>query len=167
MKKKFVRSSSGHELNLQVNYLVTALLTLFLLPTMKITAKLTGQPSRLTIMTSEMHMSTSFKQRSAPSLFDLLDDEHSFTPEAYNVSKLLVVFWVRDLASKTDPSDVIVNCVNQAYVGAPCTEMTTTWAFACLSIYVLGLLLRLDTVWLMLLLSNMPNLTVDILASRI
>ncbi|MCJ1349909.1 hypothetical protein MMC31_008152 [Peltigera leucophlebia] len=107
MKKKFVRSSSGHELNLQVNYLVTALLTLFLLPTLKITAKLTGQPSRLTIVTSEMHMWTSFKQRSAPSLFDLLDDEHSFTPEAYNVSKLLVVFW--------------------AYVGAPCTEMTTTF----------------------------------------
>lgn len=112
MKKKFVRSSSGHELTLQVNYLATALLTLLLLPTLKTTAKLTGQPSHLTIVTSELHMWTSFKQRSAPNLFNLLDDEHSFTPEAYNISKLLVVFWVRDLASKTDPSDVIVNCVN-------------------------------------------------------
>lgn len=112
MKKKFVRSSSGHESTLQVNYLATALLTLLLLPILKTTAKLTAQPSHLTVVTSELHMWTSFKQRSAPNLFKLLDDEHSFTPEVYHVSKLLVVLWVRDLALKTDPSDVIVNCVN-------------------------------------------------------
>lgn len=112
MKKKFVRSSSGHESTLQVNYLATALLMLLLLPILKTTAKFTAQPSHLTVVTSELHMWTSFKQRSAPNLFELLDDEHSFTPEVYNISKLLVVFWVRDLALKTDPSEVIVNCVN-------------------------------------------------------
>ena len=112
MKRSYAKSSSGHELHLQVNYLSTALLSLLLLPILKATSKLTMRPSHLAVVTSELHMWTPFKQRTATDLFQKLDDKASFTPDHYNVSKLLGVLWVQELASKVDESEVIVNTVN-------------------------------------------------------
>lgn len=112
MKQKYIKSSTGHELHLQVNYLSTALLSLLLLPPLKSTAKLATKPSRLTFVTSELHMWTPFKQRTAIDLFQKLDDKDSFTPDHYNVSKLLGVLWVQELASKIDSSEVVINSVN-------------------------------------------------------
>lgn len=112
MKSKFIRSASGHELHLQVNYLSTALLSLLLLAPLKATAKLVGRSSHLTAVISEMHMWTSFKQRSAPNIFEKLDDDNSFSSDVYNVSKLLGILWIRELASKTTSSEVIINTVN-------------------------------------------------------
>ena len=112
MKREYIQAPSGHELHLQINYLATALLSLLLLPRLKENAKAAGQPSHLTIVTSEMHMWTPFKQRSAPNLFQELDKKSAFSPDNYNVSKLLQVLWVQELASKTQPSEVIINTVN-------------------------------------------------------
>ncbi|KAL8758328.1 MAG: hypothetical protein Q9199_001584 [Rusavskia elegans] len=112
MKKNFVRSSSGHELHLQVNYLSMALLSLLLLPVLNATSKAAAKPSHLTIVTSEMHMWTSFKQRTAADLFQKLDEERAFSPDHYSISKLLGVLWAQALASKIDPSEVIINTVN-------------------------------------------------------
>jgi NAD(P)-dependent dehydrogenase (short-subunit alcohol dehydrogenase family) len=112
MKRKYVQSASGHELHLQVNYLATALLTLSLLPALKKTAKLAGRPSHMTVVTSELHMWTSFKQRSAPNLFHKLDDKAAFSPDHYNVSKLLGVLWAQELASRTPSTEVVINTVN-------------------------------------------------------
>ncbi|KAI4157167.1 MAG: hypothetical protein LQ342_008496 [Letrouitia transgressa] len=112
MKKNYIKSTSGHELHLQVNYLSTALLSLLLFPPLKTTSKMAMKPSHMTVVTSEMHMWTSFKQRTAADLFQKLDDESSFTPDHYSISKLLGVLWVQELALKTDSAEVIINAVN-------------------------------------------------------
>ena len=112
MKTQFIKSASGHELHLQVNYLSTALLSLLLLTPLRATVKITGRPSHLTVVTSELHISASFRQRSAPNIFEKFDDEISFSPELYNVSKLLGIVWVRELAANIRSSEVIINTVN-------------------------------------------------------
>ena len=112
MKRKYIRSEAWHELSLKVNDLSTALLSLLLLPSLKQTAQAVKEPARLTFVTSELHMWTAFKQRSAPDLFARLDDASTFSPELYHVSKLLGVFWATELAAKTDSSDVVINAVN-------------------------------------------------------
>ena len=104
---------TGHEITVQVNHLATALLSLMLLPKLKSTASKTQKPSRLTITTSEVHMWVKFKERNAPDILQEMDRSGSFgVPERYYVSKLLNILWARQLASKVDPSEVIVNMVN-------------------------------------------------------
>lgn len=112
MQRKYVRSPAGHELQLQVNFLATALLSLLLLPVLQQSAAKFSRPGRMTITTSEMHEWTEFKQRSAPNLFAKLDDDASFSPENYNVSKLLLVMWVAQLATKVAADQVVVSCAN-------------------------------------------------------
>lgn len=109
--------STGHETTVQVNHYSTALLSLLLLPPLKATAARYGKPSRITITSSEVHMWTSFKERTAPRILDELDDEKNWgNPDRYHVSKLLNVLWTRELASKVDPSEIIINTVNPGLV---------------------------------------------------
>lgn len=56
MKKEYIKSPTGYELHLQVNYLSTALLSLLLLPPLKATSELAMRPSHMIVVTSEMHM---------------------------------------------------------------------------------------------------------------
>ena len=108
---------TGHETTIQVNYLSTALLSLLLLPPLKATAAKFGKPSRVTITSSEVHMWTPFKERTAPKILDELDDKATWgNPDRYNVSKLLNVLWTRELASKVSPKEIIVNTVNPGLV---------------------------------------------------
>ena len=108
---------TGHETTIQVNHYSTALLSLLLLPPLRATAARTGKPSRITITSSEVHMWTSFKERTAPKVLDELDNEKSWgNPDRYNVSKLLNVLWTRELASKVKPSEIVINTVNPGLV---------------------------------------------------
>lgn len=52
---------AGHETTIQVNHLATALLSLLLLPPLRASAAKYGNPSRMTITSSEVHMWTPFK----------------------------------------------------------------------------------------------------------
>lgn len=117
-KQEWERSRlTGHETTVQVNHYSTALLSLLLLPPLKATAAGYRKPSRITITSSEVHMWTSFKERTAPRILDELDDEKNWgNPDRYNVSKLLNVLWTRELASKVDASQVIINTVNPGLV---------------------------------------------------
>lgn len=112
-KVEWIQSPSGHEATVQVNHLATALLSLLLLPPLKSTSKLSRTPSRMTITSSEVHMWTPMKERSAPNILSKMDEKESFAaPERYNTSKLLNVLWARELASKVDASQVVINTVN-------------------------------------------------------
>ena len=115
MKDYYARSSAGHEQHLQVNYLSTVLLSLLLFPRLKATATLTGKPSHLSIVTSELHAWTAFEQRSAPDIFQVLNDEKSFHADNYNITKLLEVLWIQELAPKIKSKEVIVNAVNPGF----------------------------------------------------
>ncbi|KAI1318727.1 short-chain dehydrogenase/reductase SDR [Xylariaceae sp. FL0255] len=113
---EFSRSGTGHETNVQVNHLSTALLSLLLLPPLTRTAQDTHTPSRLTIVTSEVHFWTPFDEKAAPSILERMDQEESFNKknavERYSTSKLLLVLWTRELAARVNKSKVLINCVN-------------------------------------------------------
>lgn len=118
----FHKSDSGHELNLQVNHLGTALLSLLLMPKLRNTAKNVGAPSRLTFTTSESHFWTPFNERHAPNILARMDEKDSFVEvndghdhdeqggmERYSTSKLLNLLWYRELAQLVPENEVIIN----------------------------------------------------------
>ncbi|KAF2711320.1 dehydrogenase [Pleomassaria siparia CBS 279.74] len=105
----------GHEHNIQVNHLGTVLLSLLPLKPLKETAEKTGAPSRITIVSSEVHFWTDFDERKAPSILACLDEKDPFKlAERYNTSKLLNTFWMRELSNKVGGS-VVVNAVNPGF----------------------------------------------------
>jgi retinol dehydrogenase-12 len=110
---EFRLSASGHESTLQVNHLSTALLSALLLPRLKQSYRTTGVASRLTVVSSESHFFVPFKERSATNILARMDAPDTFeVPWRYNLSKLLEVFWIRELASRTKSVEVVVNTVN-------------------------------------------------------
>ena len=112
-KIEWIKSPTGHETTVQVNHLATALLSILLLPPLQSTSKQSKTPSRMTITSSEVHMWTPMKERSAPNILHKMDEKSTFAvPERYYTSKLLNVLWARELASKVEPSEVIINTVN-------------------------------------------------------
>ncbi|KAF2455432.1 hypothetical protein BDY21DRAFT_373501 [Lineolata rhizophorae] len=113
-KLKYSRAKTGHETNLQVNYLSTALLSLMLFVPLRATARRTKKPGRLSIVSCEVHL-TPFRERSATKVLSHMNHKDTFTPfspERYYTTKLLNVLWGRELSSRTDPKEVIVNVVN-------------------------------------------------------
>ncbi|KAL8734239.1 MAG: hypothetical protein Q9181_003285 [Wetmoreana brouardii] len=112
-----VNKTTGHETTVQVNHLATALLSLLLLPPLRQTAARTGKPSRMTLTASEVHMWAQFKEQKAPNIICELDDKTNWGyPERYNLSKLLNVLWARELASKVDSKELVINTVNPGLV---------------------------------------------------
>lgn len=75
----------------------------------------------MTITSSEVHMWTPMKERSAPNILRKMDEKDTFAvPERYNTSKLVnVVLWARELASKVDASEVVINTVNPGLCWSP------------------------------------------------
>ncbi|KAH8435028.1 6-phosphogluconolactonase sol3 [Aspergillus melleus] len=110
---EYKKAKTGHEMNVQINHLGTSLLSLLLLPVLQKTASTQGTPSRLTIVTSEMHFWSKFPEKDSPNTLSRLDDPDSFKPgmDRYNTSKLLNVLWLRELSKRAGP-DVVVNGVN-------------------------------------------------------
>ncbi|PWY82067.1 dehydrogenase [Aspergillus heteromorphus CBS 117.55] len=119
---EFIQSRTGHEMHVQVrptpnpsqvNHLGTSLLSLLLLHPLQHTARATGTPSRLTIVTSEVHFWTPFKEKDASNTLSRMNEPDSFNPgiTRYNTSKLLNMLWLRELSGKAGP-DVVVNGVN-------------------------------------------------------
>ncbi|KAJ5696141.1 hypothetical protein N7536_006553 [Penicillium majusculum] len=103
---EFVKSKTGHEMDVQVYYF--PLLSLLLLSSLQ-----GSQPTRLTIVTSEVHFRTEFEAKDAPNILARLDEPSSFGKgmDRYNTSKLLNILWLRELSSKVG-SNLIVNGVN-------------------------------------------------------
>ncbi|KAF2196178.1 short-chain dehydrogenase/reductase SDR [Delitschia confertaspora ATCC 74209] len=113
-KLEYSKSRMGHENNVQVNHLGTALLSLLLLPTLEKTTNITNEPSRMTIVSSEVHFWVSFKEYTAPNIISRMDEKSSFGSgmDRYNKTKLLNVLWALQLASKITNDKVVVNTVN-------------------------------------------------------
>lgn len=110
--------STGIESSLQVNHLSTALLSLLLLPILRQTAKERERPSRLTFTSSDVHKWTPFNERKAPNILEHLNEKEYFKDvmDRYSVTKLLNVFWVRELASRVSSQEVVINFFNPGSV---------------------------------------------------
>ncbi|KAH6666678.1 short-chain dehydrogenase/reductase SDR [Halenospora varia] len=119
----YVPSNYTHETNLQINHLSTSLLSLLLLPTLRLTSLATTPPAptRLTIVSSEGHFWIPFHERLAPSILARMDEEGSFGKDMdrYYTTKLLNVLWTRELAGWVKEvggeGKVVVNTVNPGF----------------------------------------------------
>ncbi|KAE9379480.1 short-chain dehydrogenase/reductase SDR [Stipitochalara longipes BDJ] len=110
-------SDGGHETNVRINHLGTSLLSLLLLPILQRSARVTGKPSRLTIVTSEGHFWVPFHERTASNILARMDEKESFgtAMQRYYTSKLLNVLWTRELADRIDSKEVLINTVNPGF----------------------------------------------------
>ncbi|KAG0644975.1 Short chain dehydrogenase atnD [Hyphodiscus hymeniophilus] len=109
----------GNECMITTNVLATEILALLVLPKLRETAEKFGVQPRLSIVTSDLHFVAKFKERHAnpEDLFAALNSEEiADMDDRYAVSKLLEVFFVRELAFRIAEHDgkgpsVIVNCM--------------------------------------------------------
>ncbi|KAJ6789429.1 hypothetical protein PWT90_00230 [Aphanocladium album] len=117
-------SKTGHEAHIQVNHLGTALVSTYVLEPLDRTTKSVGQPTRLTIVSSENHFWAKFREQDAPNILEALDaNEECFKGkdksniERYSTSKLLNVLWMRELNARAAKLkfDIIINTVNPGF----------------------------------------------------
>ncbi|CAM1507491.1 Fc.00g071320.m01.CDS01 [Cosmosporella sp. VM-42] len=108
------KAPTGHEKNVQVNYLSNVLLTLAFLPILEATAEKTGAPTRITWTGSRAHVRNSLAERlplkeGEPVLkhLDTADGIPAF--DRYGDSKLLVTLWLLELAKHYNPEKVVIN----------------------------------------------------------
>ena len=116
------RLVEDNESTITVNVVSTFLLALLLLPKLRETAARFGTKPRLVIMTSEVHGYSPFNERNAPKgkIFATLNArETADMADRYQVSKLLEVFFIRELVkeiaekhSNMKEPDVVINFVN-------------------------------------------------------
>ncbi|PSN66472.1 putative short-chain dehydrogenase/reductase family protein [Corynespora cassiicola Philippines] len=106
--------AEGHERHITVNVLSTILLALLLLPKLRATKhQFVDANPHLTLVTSEMHATSSFPERNAPSILSALNDpEKTNMKERYATSKLLEILLVRELAPKMAEMGVVLNMTN-------------------------------------------------------
>jgi NAD(P)-dependent dehydrogenase (short-subunit alcohol dehydrogenase family) len=105
----------NHESTLTVNVISTFLLACLVLPKLSETAREFSTKTHCTIVSSEVHGWTSFKERDEENIFEVLDDEKKADMgDRYQLSKLLEILVVRRIApnvSKTYPG-VILSTTN-------------------------------------------------------
>lgn len=110
-------SYSNVATRLQVNDISTGLLSVLLLPQLEETAKKqippasASYPPHLCLVASEVHFWAQFANgKSAHPVQELNDRSRFDGGQRYNVSKLLVIFIIRELAKRAS-ENVVVNCV--------------------------------------------------------
>jgi len=117
--QRWVVTEDGFENTLQTNYLSTSLLAILLLPLLRRTVQTCGVKPRLVIVSSEVHAWSKFPEQDDPSPVAALNDQSRHLPsDRYMVSKLLDVFFTRELAEKlkaskvSEDKEISVNTVN-------------------------------------------------------
>ncbi|KAI4265513.1 MAG: hypothetical protein L6R38_009365, partial [Xanthoria sp. 2 TBL-2021] len=112
------RISEDNESTITTNVVSTFLLALLLLPKLRESSTKFNTTPHLTIVTSEVHFFTNFPEKDSPNNFDTLNNpDTARMSERYGVSKLLEVFYLRELASRTATTtsknnNIILNLVN-------------------------------------------------------
>ncbi|KAI4160249.1 MAG: hypothetical protein L6R39_000244 [Caloplaca ligustica] len=108
------RRAEENESTITVNVVSTFLLALLVLPKLRETSSKFNTTPYLTVVTSEVHIWTKLPERSSPNIFDTLSDEKTADMlNRYHVSKLLEVFYCRELVSRMgNKSNIILNYVS-------------------------------------------------------
>jgi NAD(P)-dependent dehydrogenase (short-subunit alcohol dehydrogenase family) len=110
------RTTEDNEETITTNVVSLSLLAFLLHPKLRETATKYSTQTHITITASELYEVAKFKERKAPTgqIFATLNDKTKANMlDRYNVSKLLEVFLVKQMASMSplSSSNVIVNCV--------------------------------------------------------
>ncbi|KAI3331321.1 hypothetical protein F4824DRAFT_292440 [Ustulina deusta] len=105
-----INPSTGHEEDIQTNYISLVLLLTLLLPTLR-AKKSTALPGKITIVSSDTSGMTKFKERDADPLLGALDDKTApwDMQERYGTSKLLGQLFLTEVAKKISPPVAIIN----------------------------------------------------------
>ncbi|KAK8016816.1 short-chain dehydrogenase/reductase family protein [Apiospora rasikravindrae] len=107
---------TGHEEDVQTNYLSTALLTLLLLRAFKSTnrsAPPTPAPGRIVVVSSDTAAWANFAEKDQDPLLPALDTASQFRVfDRYATTKLLGQLFVAELARRVPASAAVVNCAN-------------------------------------------------------
>ncbi|KAI4128640.1 MAG: hypothetical protein LQ347_004096 [Umbilicaria vellea] len=137
------RVFEDNESTITTNVVSTFLLALMILPKLRETAIKFNATPHLVIVSSEVHFFTSFPEKSSGNIFKTLNDKVSANmQDRYNVSKLLEVFYTRELAARTkanNKADVIINFLNP---GLCHSELAREAGWA---LYIMKLLLARST----------------------
>ncbi|KAM5508920.1 short-chain dehydrogenase reductase [Fusarium oxysporum f. sp. phaseoli] len=120
MAKTFTKVE-GNESQITVNVINTMLLGIMVLPALRASAIKYNKPGVLSFTGSFVHYVTEFPERNAPNIFeDLADEGKARMADRYNVSKMMELLAVRELATKMTESkkdgQVIVSVVNPGWV---------------------------------------------------
>ncbi|KAL9122635.1 MAG: hypothetical protein Q9187_000802 [Circinaria calcarea] len=111
--------SEDNESCITTNVVSTFLLAMLILPKLRETSARFNVTPRLAILTSELHFTTDLPERKFPSIFEALNDEKTSSAKVrYEVSKLLEVFYARELAARmtgNEKPNIIVNLVNPGF----------------------------------------------------
>jgi NAD(P)-dependent dehydrogenase (short-subunit alcohol dehydrogenase family) len=126
LKRELTRT--GHEKNVQVNYLSNVLLMLELLPLLDATADKMGAPARVTWTGSRAHGFTSLAKRAplqpGETVLGYFDSEESFVAfSRYGDSKLLCVLFLYELRKHLVSNKVIVNTFCPGMVNTGMSEV--------------------------------------------
>ncbi|KAI0437182.1 hypothetical protein F4803DRAFT_539856 [Xylaria telfairii] len=103
---------TGHEEDIQVNYLSTALLAILLLPILEARRRPENSPGRLTVVSSSVAAWSRFKPQDGRPLLTSLDEPILDHHQRYCTSKLLGQLFLTELTRRVPPSVAIVNHVN-------------------------------------------------------
>ncbi|KAK5110276.1 hypothetical protein LTR62_006129 [Meristemomyces frigidus] len=134
-------SAAGNESTITVNVVSTFLLALLLLPKLQESGKITATTPTLTIVSSEVHFLTALPEKSAPSIFDKLNDQKSARmSDRYNVSKLMEVFACREIA-RQHPAEQLGVTLNFINPGLCNSELSRELDIAAVR-FMLGLFAR-------------------------
>ena len=119
---QFNPSEDGLESDLQVNTLAPALLSLLLLPNLRraaSSANLSNAPKpHLTFVSSGLYEMAKFPERKlgAGGILAALNDPNKYKQsDRYPTTKVIGLFWMRELASRVPSSEVTINAVNPGF----------------------------------------------------
>jgi len=106
-------SKYGWEETIQINTISTVLLAILLLPKLKETRQITGQPPVIEFTGSGLHERVKLRQeaRSASNILKVYNTPEAFGIDQYPISKLFLRFATNKLASKISSNDVIISTV--------------------------------------------------------
>ncbi|RFU24982.1 hypothetical protein B7463_g11354, partial [Scytalidium lignicola] len=135
------RLAERDESTITTNVVSTFLLAFLLLPKLKETAQRFNTHPTLTITSSEVHHFTAFPERKESDIFGTLSDKSKANMhDRYFVSKLLEIFVVREMASRTGSSyPVTINCLNPGFCHSELAREAGWY------LYIMGLLLARST----------------------
>ncbi|KAH7309213.1 hypothetical protein B0I35DRAFT_360066 [Stachybotrys elegans] len=113
--KQTLNPSTGHDEEVQVNYLSTVLLLILLLQVIK--DKTLSHPSRITIVSTDAAAWTSFKEKDNVPLLASLDKAVGWDPiDRHFVSKLLMQLFVAELTPYVPSSRAVINMATPGLV---------------------------------------------------
>ncbi|TVY75553.1 Short chain dehydrogenase sol3 [Lachnellula suecica] len=109
--------TTGHEENIQVNYLSTALLALKLFPVLKSKITVQQQPSRMVIVTTDAAAWTPFPEQNSDPLLPAFDKPDRVDMlNRYYTSKLLQQFFLIELTKRVPASVAVIVATTPGFV---------------------------------------------------